>query len=93
VRISSIMLLTSVRDELINSFSLIVPVDKLNEKLITEFKTLLLKNRGRTELRFLLADPVEKINLPLFSRSVKIQVNNNITKFLDSHPEIDFKVN
>ena len=93
IRISSIMLLTSVRDELIKSFSLIIPLNLLNEELITEFKSLLLNNRGNSELRFLVADPVGKISLSLFSRTVKIQVNNNIVKFLDSHPKIDFKVN
>ena len=87
------MLLTSVRDELIKSFSLIIPLNLLNEELITEFKSLLLNNRGNSELRFLVADPVGKISLSLFSRTVKIQVNNNIVKFLDSHPKIDFKVN
>lgn len=93
VKIQSIHLLTSVKDELIKSFTVIIPLDSLNNELVYKLKDLAVRNKGKTELRFLVADPVEKISVSLFSRSLKVELNNDIISFIESVPGLEFKVN
>ncbi|MGM0464782.1 MAG: OB-fold nucleic acid binding domain-containing protein, partial [Bacteroidota bacterium] len=93
VKVQNIHLLTSVRDELIKSFTVIIPVDMINDELVNKVKELAGKNKGNTELRFMIADPVEKISVSLFSRKVKINITNDIIRFIESVPGMEFKVN
>ena len=38
-------------------------------------------------------DPEDKISLPMFSRSLRVRLNNELISYLDDHPGIDYKVN
>lgn len=93
VKITTISLLTSVREELIKSLSLIIPVTSINNKMVDELKTLTSEHKGKTELKFIIVDPVNKISLPMFSRSVRVDVNNNFINFIKAFPGIEYKVN
>jgi len=93
VKIQNIHLLTSVKDELIRSFTIIIPVDRLNDELLGKLKSMLTGQKGRTELKFLVADPVEKISICLFSRSFKVSLSNDLIDFIESVPGLEFKVN
>ncbi len=93
VKIKKINLLTSVREEMIKSLSLIVPVSSINNKMVDELKDLTTLHKGKTELKFVIIDPVNKISLPMFSRSVRVDVNNNFINFIKAFPGIEYKVN
>jgi len=93
VRIQNIHLLTSVKDELIRSLTVIIPVDRLNDDLVNKLKELAVRNKGKTELKIVVADPVEKISISLFSRSLKVELNNDLISFIESVPGLEFKVN
>ncbi len=93
VKIQNIHLLTSVKDELIRSFTIIIPVDRLNQELINKLKGLFTGHKGNTELKFLVADPVEKISINLFSRTFKVNLKNDMIDFIESVPGLEFKVN
>ena len=93
VRIQNIHLLTSVKDELIKSLTVIIPLDRLNDDLVGNLKELTVNNKGNTELKIMVADPVEKISISLFSRSLKVELNNDLISFIESVPGLEFKVN
>ncbi len=93
VKIQNIHLLTSVKDELIRSLTVIIPVDRLNDDLVDKLKELAVRNTGKTELKIVVADPVEKISISLFSRSLKVELNNDLISFIESVPGLEFKVN
>ncbi len=92
-RIRSINLLSSVKDELIKSVTVIIKAEEANNALIEELMDLIKENKGDTELRFLFYDQEDKISLPMFSRSFRVRLNNELISYLDDHPSIDFKVN
>jgi DNA polymerase III subunit alpha len=92
-RIRSINLLSSVKDELIKSVTIIIKTGEANKALIEELMDLVKENKGDTELRILFYDHEDKISLPMFSRSIKVRLNNELISYLDDHPSIDFKVN
>ena len=93
LRIRSINLLSSVKDELIKSVTIIIKAEEANAALIEELLYLVKENKGDTELRFLFYDQEDKISLPMFSRNIRLRLNNELISYLEDHPSIDFKVN
>ena len=93
VRISKINLLTSIRDEMVKSFTIISPIDSIDENLIEDLRSLINDEKGNVELRFLIADPEGKISVSLFSRAIKINLNNKLIRYIEAHPALEFKVN
>jgi DNA polymerase-3 subunit alpha len=92
-RIKTINLLSSVKDELIKSVTLKINPDNISIEMINELKELINENKGETELKFLFLDADDKISLPMFSRTLRVRLNNELISYLDDHPGIDYKVN
>ena len=92
-KIKTINLLSSVKDELIKSVTLKIEAENINNEMINELKKLINENKGETELKFLFLDPDDKISLPMFSRTFRVRLNNELISYLDDHPGIDYKVN
>ncbi len=93
LRIKEIHLLSAVREDLINSITIKVKTELINPEFITNLKTLISENPGNKTLKFLLIDHDDKITLPLFSRSIKAGITNELIGWLEDNPELDFKVN
>jgi DNA polymerase-3 subunit alpha len=91
--IKKITLLSSVKDELIKSVTIKVNPENINHEMINELREMINENKGDTELKFLFMDPESKISLPMFSRTYRIRLNNELISFLDDHPGIEYKVN
>ena len=91
--IRKIHLLSSVKDELVKSVTIKINPDNINVEMIDKLKELIRENKGETELRFLFLDPEDKVSLPMFSRTLRVRLNNEFTSFLDDHPGIEYKVN
>ena len=92
-KIKSINLLSSVKDELIKSVTLKIDPGNISIEMINELKELVEENKGATELRFLFMDSEDKVTLPMFSRTFRVRLNNELISYLDDHPGIDYKVN
>jgi len=91
--IKTINLLSSVKDELIKSVTLKINPENVSKEMVTELLELLKENKGETELRFLFFDPEDKISLSMFSRTLRIRLNNELISFLDDYPGLEYKVN
>jgi DNA polymerase-3 subunit alpha len=92
-RIKTINLLSSVKDELIKSVTLKINPENIDNEMINNLKKLINEHKGDTELKFLFMDSDDKISLPMFSRTFRIRLNNELLTYLEDHPGIDFKVN
>jgi DNA polymerase-3 subunit alpha len=82
-----------VKDELIKTITIKINPENLNNEMMNELKDLIHENAGETELRFLFLDSDDKISLPMFSRTIRVRLNNEFISFLDDHPGIEYKVN
>lgn len=91
-KIKTINLLSSVKDELIKSVTIRIDVSVLNRELIKTLAELFRNNKGETELKFMFVDHDDKISLPMFSRKIRIRLNNEIINFLEDQPGIEYKV-
>jgi DNA polymerase-3 subunit alpha len=92
-RIKTINLLSGVKDELIKSVTLKIDPQNISIEMINELKELIVENKGETELKFLFIDADDKVSLPMFSRTFRVRLNNELISYLEDHPGIDFKVN
>ena len=75
------------------SVTLKINPENINAEMINELKELVNENKGETELKFLFLDPDDKISLPMFSRTYRVRLNNELISYLEDHPGIEFKVN
>jgi DNA polymerase-3 subunit alpha len=91
--IKKINLLSSVKDELIKSVTLKIDPENISTEMINELKEFIRENKGETELKFLFLDSDDKISLPMFSRTLRVRLNNEFISYLDDHPGIEYKVN
>jgi len=92
-KIKDIHLLSSVREDLINSLTLRIKTDDINKEFISELKTVVAENSGSKALKILLIDHSDKITIPLFSRSIRINVTDDLISWIDDNPLVDYKVN
>ena len=92
-RIREVHLLSAARDDLISSITIKLKTELVNPGFIDNLKTVISENPGNKTVKFLLIDHEDKITLPLFSRSIKAGITNELIGWLEDNPGLDFKVN
>jgi DNA polymerase-3 subunit alpha len=93
LHIKTINLLSSVKDELIKSVTLKINPENISKELISELMELVKGNKGETELKFIFFDAEDKVSLSMFSRTLRVRLNNELISFLDDYPGLEYKVN
>jgi DNA polymerase-3 subunit alpha len=91
-RITYINMLSHVREEMIRSILLRLPIQKLSEELLDQIDSFTAVKGGKVELRFALIDPGENLSIQMFSRSRKVNLAQDFLDFLEEE-SIDFKLN
>lgn len=92
-KIKEIHLLSAVRDDLIKSITIKLKTELINPEFINNLKSIIAENPGNKSLKFLLIDHDSKITIPLFSRSIKAGITDELIGWLEDNSELDFKVN
>lgn len=93
VKISSINLLSEMKDKLVNKITLQIPLTELDDTVVTELSALVKNNYGNSLLYFNIIGEESHMNIQLISRSTKIQVNKRFIDYLKDNLLIDFKIN
>lgn len=93
IKIKSIDMLANIRNEMVKSISIIVPVQLVTNDLITEIKEHTENKKGKVELKFKIIDRTENISLELFSRNQRIDLTEEFISYLQNSREIEFKLN
>jgi len=93
VKISHINMLANVREEMINSITLTIPLSSITKEMVNNLGKLVNSDTGKTLLRVVIDDPDENIRLDMFSRNQKIMVTDSFINYLLKHPEIEYKLN
>ena len=93
-KIKSITLLQDEKDKLINKLSVSLPVSKLDATLVEEFRSLFSDNKGQTKLFFDITDDEQRnISVKMFSKSFRVDVNQNLVDSLIDMQDIQFRIN
>jgi DNA polymerase-3 subunit alpha len=92
INFTDIQILQDVLEKQSKKITLQLELKKLNKDSIEHLHTLLKENEGKVPLHILVYDLAEKMKLTMPSRSIKVNVDTNFLKMLESH-EIKFKLN
>ncbi|MBE6287935.1 MAG: DNA polymerase III subunit alpha [Mediterranea massiliensis] len=93
LKITSIELLSDVKDKLIEKLTIIVPLAILNKTLIMELSSLVKEHPGNAQIYFKLIDTDNRIQVDLVSRPLRLSVSREVILYLKEHPELDFRIN
>lgn len=93
-KITGINILAEVKDDLIKTISLKIPLENLTQNLIKEIDSLTESNKGKINLKFLIYDQQEKVWIEMFSRSHRVKLTGDVVDFLKNNTEIEtYKIN
>ena len=92
IRVKTINMLANVREELVKSISIIVPLQIISDDLIMELKEHT-NHKGKVELHFKVVDKSENLTVDLFSRTQRISLSEDLINYLGNCEEIDFRLN
>ena len=87
-------LLQGLREKKAKNLEVKLSASTINESLIKELQAVLMDNdaKGNCRVRFTVYDPLEKIQVILPSRSIKVQPTNELLKKLEDL-KVDFSLN
>jgi len=92
VKVKNITMLPNVRDEMVKSISLIVPLQMVTDQLMLEVMQHT-DVKGKIVLKFKIIDPAENLAIELFSRNTRINITEGFINYLKSSEGIEFKLN
>ena len=93
INVKSVNMLANVREEMVKSISIIVPVQLITDELIVEIKNHTDNTKGKVELKFKLIDKTENMTVDLYSRTMRINLTEELLVYLKNRDEIEFKLN
>ncbi len=93
LKISNINLLSDVKDKLVSKITLQISLDELNDSTVVELSALTKNNKGNSLLYFHIIGNEPHMNVRLFSRQTKVQVNKKFIDYIKDNLQIDFKIN
>lgn len=93
VKILSIALLSEMKDKLVSKITLQIPLSELDDTTVAELSALVKNNSGNALLYFQIIGEESHMNIQLFSRPARIQVNKHFIDYLRDNLFIDFTIN
>jgi DNA polymerase-3 subunit alpha len=91
-KINNIKFLSELRDTLVNTVTLKVPLDAISQELITELANILQSNEGNVTLKFMVQDPETKNAVQFLSRSMRVDLNDDLIKYIEEHQDIEMSI-
>jgi DNA polymerase III subunit alpha len=92
IKVKSIIMLANVREELVKSISIVVPVQSVTDELITELKAHTDNGKGKVELKFKVIDRKDNISIDMYSRLQRINLSEELIAYLKQRDEIEFRL-
>jgi len=91
-KVKKIHLLSEIRETMINAIALRIPITSLSNEFMDDLGKIVKNNKGNTNLKFLIFDPLEKVWVEMFSRTYRVDLSPEFMNFLKSHSEIEFRI-
>ena len=86
-------MLADVREDMIKNLILTVPLNFIDENLINEIDKYSDATQGAARLKIMVHDPEDNLYIEMFSRTKRIRLSDELIKYLQDQPELDFKLN
>ncbi|MBN2482326.1 MAG: DNA polymerase III subunit alpha [Bacteroidales bacterium] len=91
-KIKEIFMLSSVRDELIHNIQIRIPIERLNDELVSEISEFVGKEKGNANMKVLVYDQTENVSVEMFSRYKKIALSNELFDYLTENRELEYRL-
>ena len=82
-RISSIEFLSDMKDKMLNSITLSLPVTDISQSVISMLHKISASNKGHSTLEFNIYDPKTNVKIKMRSRSCRVRIDNSLISELD----------
>lgn len=95
LRIKSIHMLSEVREEMVRTVQLIVPVDLVSDALIANLQKHLVqaeKGKNVKHLRFQIVDNETNLKIDLFSRNQFVDISDQFFEFIEENQELEYQL-
>lgn len=93
LKVREIKMLADVREDMIKSLVVTMPLKRIDEGIITEIEKHTDQKQGSARLKFMVHDREDNLYIEMFSRSKRINLSDDLIRFLNEQPELDFKLN
>ncbi|TRX71034.1 DNA polymerase III subunit alpha [Carboxylicivirga sp. M1479] len=92
LKINNIKFLSELRDTLVNTVTLKVPLTAISDELITELTNIIQTNEGKVTLKFMVHDPETKNAVQFLSRTMRVDLNDDLIKYIEEHEKIEMSI-
>ena len=92
-KILQIQPLSEIRDKMIKNIQLVVDMDMLTERLITDIEVLLQHNKGKANLKMQLWDRNQNVFINTFSKKYTVAIDNGLLEAFDKMDGVKYKIN
>jgi DNA polymerase-3 subunit alpha len=93
LKVGSVELLPDVKDSLLQSITISIQSEHLNEEVVDDLITLLKESPGKTELYFSIKDGEGQHQASLKSKTLRISANNKLINYIKGLEGVDYKFN
>ena len=93
LKIVNVDLLQTVKEKAIDSITISLITDRVDEQVVTELSELIDESPGRTKLFFQLRDSSGHNHVLLRSRLKTIDIRHTLIDYIEQHEAIDYKIN
>lgn len=91
-KVLSIQMLSDVRQKLLKTISIKIPITNIDAVVIDELQTIFEKNKGKTTLKFVVYEPEKRIWVQMLSRKYQVNVTNQLIEYFDINPQYEYKL-
>ena len=93
LKVGSVELLPDVKDSLLQSITITIQTEFLNEEIVDDLITMLKDSPGKTELNFLIKDGEGQYQACLKSKTLKISATNKFINYIKGLEGVEYKFN
>ena len=85
--------LAEVKQKKIHCLTIHAALEAIDIPLVTEILEMVRHSEGESTLRFLIEDPATSQHITLSSRNSRIDVTNELIRYIEAHPALSYKIN
>jgi len=89
--VNSIEMLQTLREKRASRLDVKVSTKSLDQRMVSDLSKLFESNSGNCLVNFLVYDPLDKIEVNMLSKSIKVDLNNELLKALDAF-DLEYRV-
>lgn len=93
LELGGIEFLQDVKESKIERLTITVDYQNLDEDIVNDISTMLLASPGKAQLFFQIRDPEGNSHVLLQSRKLKVDVRRDLITYIESNPNIEYKIN